>query len=175
MARGKREREHRAATQEKLSEITLYIDNTMTAPIHDIGELYWCGKWFYWSVQVRNDKGETLLECLHKYGTGGVVDHELAMLVVFLDESQTTSYSWLLALFVGQCQVPCRSYQERHDALVVHAPPPTTAFVRVCAGCLGFFEETKTCSNCMIVNYCSKHCQARHWKKCHKKECKKCE
>ncbi len=34
-------------------------------------------------------------------------------------------------------------------------------------------RELKTCGGCKMVYYCSMECQTKHWKSCHKKECKK--
>lgn len=32
-------------------------------------------------------------------------------------------------------------------------------------------KESKQCSRCKIVQYCSRECQAQHWKSCHKGSC----
>jgi hypothetical protein len=54
--------------------------------------------WFYWSESERNVKGEELATCLHLYDTGGERDddRDLETKLVFLDETRSTGYSWLL-------------------------------------------------------------------------------
>ena len=54
--------------------------------------------WFYWSDTERNVKGEDLATCLHLYDTGGerLDDRDLETKLVFLDETRSTGYSWLL-------------------------------------------------------------------------------
>jgi hypothetical protein len=32
-------------------------------------------------------------------------------------------------------------------------------------------NKNKRCARCKIVQYCSRDCQAQHWKKCHKQSC----
>ena len=56
--------------------------------------------WFYmyWSESERNVKGEELATCLHLYDTSGerLNDRDLETKLVFLDETRSTGYSWLL-------------------------------------------------------------------------------
>ena len=54
--------------------------------------------WLYWSESERNVKGEELATCLHLYDTGGerLDDRDLETKLVFLDETRSTGYSWLL-------------------------------------------------------------------------------
>jgi len=45
-----------------------------------------------------------------------------------------------------------------------------------CANCSKqILEGLKQCSICLVVTYCSKECQVSHWKKQHKKDCKRME
>ena len=54
--------------------------------------------WFFWSESERNVKGEELATCLHLYDTAasGLDDSDLETKLVFLDETRSTGYSWLL-------------------------------------------------------------------------------
>ena len=54
--------------------------------------------WLYWSESERNVEGEELATCLHLYDTGGERDddRDLETKLVFLDETRSTGYSWLL-------------------------------------------------------------------------------
>ena len=62
-----------------------------------------------------------------------------------------------------------------HDslALTMDTPPPATKAAKACANpscSTGVFAGLQ-CSRCKAVSYCSKDCQALHWK-AHKKSCK---
>jgi hypothetical protein len=43
-----------------------------------------------------------------------------------------------------------------------------------CAGCGKHYERTalRKCAQCLGVLYCSRECQAKHWKEGHKQHCK---
>lgn len=43
----------------------------------------------------------------------------------------------------------------------------------VCGNCGITKEDLLTCSRCTIIKYCDTKCQTEHWKKKHKKDCKK--
>jgi len=68
--------------------------------------------WFYWSESERNVKGEELATCLHLYDTGGERDddRDLETKLVFLDETRSTGYSWLLIVTLTGTLVPVRIY-----------------------------------------------------------------
>lgn len=50
----------------------------------------------YWNDAFRNEKGEDLQTCLEKYGWGVDRDHYAKVTVIFLDETRSFGYSWLL-------------------------------------------------------------------------------
>ena len=69
--------------------------------------------WHYWSDTKTNDRGESLEECVRKYGLGSndivartsssdnvtaVDDNDTSISCVFLDESHTFEHAWLLAV-----------------------------------------------------------------------------
>jgi hypothetical protein len=66
--------------------------------------------WFYWSESERYVKGEELATCLHLYDTGGerLDDRDLETKLVFLDETRSTGYSWLLMVTLTGTLVPVR-------------------------------------------------------------------
>jgi hypothetical protein len=82
--------------------------------------------WFYWSESERNVKGEELATCLHLYDTGGERDddRDLETKLVFLDETRSTGYSWLLMVTLTGTLVPVRLYEaDPHTFKVLSAPP----------------------------------------------------
>lgn len=42
-----------------------------------------------------------------------------------------------------------------------------------CANCTKLAPKMNQCSRCKMVKYCSRDCQALHWKKVHKQSCTK--
>jgi hypothetical protein len=84
--------------------------------------------WFYWSEVERNEHGETLAECLRKYGTGtggSSADRDLETKLLYLDASRSDSYSWLLSvkfLSTGE-QVPAHLYEIDPDTIKVLSVP----------------------------------------------------
>ena len=54
--------------------------------------------WYYWSDVIVNELGETLTECVQKYGIGGwcCLDKDMKAQVIYLDDQLDFSNSWLL-------------------------------------------------------------------------------
>jgi hypothetical protein len=42
-----------------------------------------------------------------------------------------------------------------------------------CSNCRGTIHVLMSCGQCGNVSYCNRNCQREHWKRAHKKECKK--
>jgi hypothetical protein len=87
--------------------------------------------WFYWSEAQRNVKGEDLATCLHLYGTSGEHDNnrDLETELVFLDETRSTGYSWLLTVTLTGTLVPVRLYEANPNTFKVLGAPPTSVGV----------------------------------------------
>jgi hypothetical protein len=75
--------------------------------------------WHYWSDLATNEKGESLIECFHMYGTGEfdssneVLGADITVRRVFLDSSRNHDRSWLLSVtrIDTQDQLSVSSYQ----------------------------------------------------------------
>jgi hypothetical protein len=82
--------------------------------------------WFYWSEAERTVKGEDLATCLHLYDTGGERDddRDLETQLVFLDETRSTGYSWLLTFTVTGTLVPVLLYEAHPNTLKALGAPP---------------------------------------------------
>jgi hypothetical protein len=86
-------------------------------------------QWFYWSQVERNADGETIAECLDKYGTGGWTCGETNMQVklIYLDATRSDTYSWLLWVKRFGKLVIVSLHEEDPHTYKVHgllAPPP---------------------------------------------------
>ena len=57
-------------------------------------------EFFYWDPCKTNSRGESLLECLEKYGVGGwhALSDDMAVALIFLDHTKSAGHSWLLGL-----------------------------------------------------------------------------
>ena len=78
-------------------------------------------------------EGEELATCLHLYDTGGERDddRDLETKLVFLDETRSTGYSWLLMVTLTGTLVPVRLYEaDPHTFKVLGAPPTSVGVVK---------------------------------------------
>jgi hypothetical protein len=84
--------------------------------------------WFYWSESERNVKEEDLATCLHLYDTGGERDddRDLETKLVFLDETLSTGYSWLLMVTLTGTLVAVRLYEAHLHTFKVLGARPTS-------------------------------------------------
>ena len=84
--------------------------------------------WYYWSDTETNRAGEDLEECLRKYGTGGSFSREKDMetKVLFLDDSRSDSYSWLLRIrkMSTSEQIGARMYDNKAGVYKKPGRPP---------------------------------------------------
>jgi hypothetical protein len=77
--------------------------------------------YYYWSKTYQNDKGETLIQCFDKYGTGVqnfVKDgYNLVMECVFLDEHYNYGHSWCMRLYQLETgkNIPVRLYEKNPE------------------------------------------------------------
>ena len=71
-----------------------------------------------------------------------------------------------------------QGFEQAKEILIKHFPEgaptstePLTSSVSSCARCGAAAADLKACARCKSVAYCSRECQAAHWKAGHKKNC----
>ena len=101
-------------------------------------------KWnfYHWNETKMNHKGESLRECMERYGVGGWYSEEKDMVaaLVFLSADKTAANSWLLGIkHLDDTQATARMYDD--DPRTYHLALTTSLGAHITSGLAGSVFE----------------------------------